>query len=167
MRQSPITLWIDADACPVVVRKLVLKQAERTATSTIFVANHTLPLPRLPMVQQVTVTAGFDQADDYIAAHVSTGDIVVTADIVLADTVISQGARVVTPHGKIYEASNIKPALNARDLMDTLRGTGVLGGGQKTNGRNAQPQQAAYNNQHKQAFANVLNAWLNAAKSTH
>lgn len=167
MRPSAVTLWIDADACPVVVRKLVLKQAERTATPTVFVANRALPLPRLPMVQQVTVEAGFDKADDYIVQHVSVGDIVVTADIVLADAAISHGARVLTPHGKVYDANNIKPALNARDLLDTLRGTGVLSGGQHGNHRNTQPQQVAYHDKHKQAFANVLNAWLNAAKPAH
>lgn len=155
-------LWIDADACPVVVRKLVLKQAERTATPTVFVANRALNLPRLPTVRQVIVEAGFDKADDYIAANVMANDIVVTADIVLADAAIHQGARVVTPHGKIYDTNNIKPALNARDLMDTLRGTGLLNGDH----RNAQPQQTAFNDKHKQAFANVLNAWLNTSNST-
>ena len=149
----PITLWIDADACPVIARQIIIKTAERTKTPTIFVANRAIALPRLPMLEMKVVSDGFDKADDYIAEHVVVGDVVITADIPLADAVITNGGKVVTPRGMIYDKNNIKQKLNMRDFMDTMRASGLpeiqqMGG------------QAPYNDKDKQAFANILNQWI-------
>lgn len=147
------TLWIDADAIPNIAKQLITKTAERTQTTTIFVANRTIALPRLPILQMIVVEGGFDKADDYIAEHCTTGDVVVTSDIPLANDCIEKGAKVVTARGFVYDKDNIKQKLNMRDFMDTMRSTGVLESSQ-------QGGQAPYSDKDKQNFANILNAWI-------
>lgn len=147
------TLWIDADAIPNIAKQLITKTAERTQTTTIFVANRTIALPRLPILQMIVVEGGFDKADDYIAEHCTTGDVVVTSDIPLANDCIEKGAKVVTARGFVYDKDNIKQKLNMRDFMDTMRSTGILEPHQ-------QGGQAPYSDKDKQNFANILNAWI-------
>ena len=143
-------IWIDADACPVVVKDLICKTAERTQTQAIFVANQSIKIRKSPLISMMVVPSGFDKADDYIADNVEEGDLVITSDIPLANDVLDNGGQVLTPHGVIYDANNIKQKLNARDFMDTMRSTGVLDltqmGGQKP-----------YSDKDKKAFADGLN----------
>lgn len=143
-------IWIDADACPVVAKDLIIKTAIRTEILAIFVANQSIKLRKSPWVNMAVVGQGFDVADDYIANNVQAGDLVVTADIPLADAVITNGGKVLTPHGVEYTNNNIKQKLNARDFMDTMRGSGLLDpsemGGQKP-----------YGDKDKKAFADGLN----------
>lgn len=150
---SKITLWIDADAIPTIAKQIIIKAAERTQTTTIFVANRPITLPRLPMLQMKVVEGGFDKADDYIAENVQAKDVVITSDIPLANDCIEKGAKVVTSRGFVYDKDNIKQKLNMRDFMDTMRSTGVLE-------PNQQGGQAPYSDKDKQAFANILNAWI-------
>lgn len=148
-----LTLWIDADATPAIAKQLIIKTAERTKTPTIFVANRAVALPRLPMLNMVVVTAGFDKADDYIANQVQFGDVVITGDIPLASACIEKGAKVANFRGFVYDTENIKQKLNMRDFMDTMRNTGVLE-------PKEQGGQAPYSQKDKQNFANILNQWI-------
>ena len=150
---AKIILWIDADAIPNIAKQIIIKTAERTQTTTIFVANRAIALPRLQILQMTVVEGGFDKADDYIAAHCVAGDVVITSDIPLANDCIEKGAKVVTSRGFVYDKDNIKQKLNMRDFMDTMRSTGVLEPSQ-------QGGQAPYSDKDKQAFANILNAWI-------
>ena len=150
---AKITLWIDADAIPNIAKQIIIKTAQRTQTPTIFVANRAITLPRLPVLQMTVVEGGFDKADDYIAAQCVAGDVVITSDIPLANDCIEKGAKVVTSRGFVYDKDNIKQKLNMRDFMDTMRSTGVLEPSQ-------QGGQAPYSDKDKQAFANILNAWI-------
>ena len=146
-------VWVDADAVPNIVKQLIVKTAERTQTAANFVANRAIALPRLPLLTMIVVEGGFDKADDYIAEHCTAGDVVITADIPLANDCINKGAKVDTPRGFVYDKDNIKQKLNMRDFMDTMRSTGVLEPQQ-------QGSQAPYSDKDKQAFANILNAWV-------
>lgn len=147
-----LSIWVDADACPVIARELINKTAIRTQTPAIFVANQAIKLPKSPFIRLEVVSAGFDVADDYIATHCQQGDLVITSDIPLASDVIDKGAKVITTRGQEYTADNIKQALNMRDFMDVMRGTGV-----------PDPQQTAkmgqkpYGDKDKKAFADALN----------
>lgn len=150
---SALTLWIDADATPNVAKQLIIKTAERTNTPTVFVANRAVALPRLPMLNMVVVTSGFDQADNYIAQNLATDDVVLTNDIPLASECLEKGAKVANFRGIVYDKETIKQKLNMRDFMDTMRHTGVLEPHQ-------QGGQAPYSQKDKQNFANILNQWI-------
>lgn len=143
-------ILINADALPVIAKELIIKTANRTQTMAVFVANRITKLPPSPFLSYVVVGAGFDVADDYIINHIQAGDLVITSDIPLANDVLEKGAKVLTPRGEEFSKDNIKPRLNARDFMESLRGTGVLDpksmGGQKP-----------YSNKDKIAFAGGLN----------
>ena len=143
-------LYIDADAIPQVAKALIIKTANRTGVQTVFIANRPTALPPSPYLSMQVVAGGFDVADDAIAAAVVAGDGVITSDIPLAAEVLAKGAWVLTSRGEEYTLENIRPKLNARDFMDTLRGTGVLDpttmGGQKP-----------YSDKDKKAFADGLN----------
>ncbi|WP_049236548.1 YaiI/YqxD family protein [Moraxella canis] len=143
-------IFIDADAIPNIAKALIVKTANRTQTMAVFVANRMTKLPPSPFLSSVVVGTGFDVADDYILQVAEADDLVITSDIPLANDVLNKGAKVLTARGEEYTLQNIKPKLNARDFMDTLRGTGVLDpaqmGGQKP-----------YGDKDKIAFANALN----------
>ena len=96
-------IWIDADACPLVVKDLVTKTVERTKVPAIFVANQPIKVRKSPLISMVVVSSGFDIADDYIADNVELGDLVITSDIPLANDVLDNGGQVMTPHGVIYD----------------------------------------------------------------
>lgn len=124
-----MSIWIDADACPRVVRDILCRAAERTGIETTFVANQAINLPTIPNLRALQVQAGFDVADDEIVRRVSEGDLVVTQDIPLAAEVVEKGAIVISPRGELFTTSNIKARLNMRDFMDTMRASGVHTGG--------------------------------------
>ncbi len=122
-------IWVDADACPVVIKEILFRAAQRTQVPVTLVANHTLRVPPTPLVRFVQVAAGFDSADDEIVARVAAGDLVITADIPLASDVIAQGAMALSPRGERLTADNIRGRLNMRDFLDTLRASGIESGG--------------------------------------
>lgn len=125
-------IWIDADACPKVIREVILKAADRTGIECIFIANHVIPLPKRNNIQFLQVSSGFDVADNEICRRVADGDLVITADIPLADEILSLNAHALSPRGEWYTKDTIKPRLNIRDFMDTMRASGVQTGGPAT-----------------------------------
>lgn len=143
-------LYIDADAIPAIAKDLIIKTANRTETTAVFVANRFIKLPPSPYLECVVVGQGFDVADTYIVDRATAGDLVITSDIPLAYDILMRGAKVLTARGDELTSENIKPKLNARDFMESLRGTNVLNpkemGGQKP-----------YGDKDKIAFANGLN----------
>ena len=122
-------IWVDADACPVVIKEILFRAAERTQTPTTLVANHYLKTPPSKVISFVQVSAGFDVADNEIVKRLSCGDLVITSDIPLAAEVIEKGGHILTPRGERYTADDIKARLTMRDFMDSLRSSGVDTGG--------------------------------------
>lgn len=122
-------IWVDADACPVVIKEILYRAADRTQTFTTFVANHHLRLPGSKYLTFLQVSSGFDVADDEIVKRIDSEDLVITADIPLAAEVVEKGCLALNPRGELYTTSNIKARLNIRDFMDTLRSSGVHTGG--------------------------------------
>lgn len=146
-------IWVDADACPVVVKEILFKAADRTKTKLTLIANQYIKVPPSPFITSIQVSAGFDVADNEIVKRAQENDLVITADIPLADEVIDKGAHAINPRGELYTKSNIKQKLNMRDFMDTMRASGVQTGGQ-----------AKYSDKEKQAFANQLDRMITKAK---
>ena len=146
-------IWVDADSVPLIAKELIIKTAERTQTTAIFVANQPIKLRKSPLLIMTVVPSGVDKADDYIADNIQSGDLAITSDIPLANDILDKGGKVLTSRGIIYDHNNIKQKLNMRDFMDTMRSTGVLEPSQ-------QGGQAPYSDKDKQAFANILNAWI-------
>ncbi|MGV6859194.1 MAG: YaiI/YqxD family protein [bacterium] len=122
-------IWVDADACPVVIKEILFKAAQRTGTPTTLVANQFISTPPSPYIRSVQVAQGFDVADNEIVQHCSAGDLVITSDIPLADEVIGKGAHALSPRGELFTADSIKSRLNMRDFLETLRASGVQTGG--------------------------------------
>ena len=144
-----MTNWVDADACPVVVRDILFKAATRTKVTLTLIANQMLRVPPLPNITAVQVSSGFDVADNEIVRRAMQGDLVITSDIPLAAEVIEKGALALSPRGELLTADNVKGRLMMRDFMDTMRSSGVHSGGA-----------AAYSSADKQAFANQLDRYL-------
>ncbi len=142
-------IWVDADACPVVIKEIIFRAAERTKISTTLVANHFLKIPPSKVIHFIQVNAGFDVADNEIVRRCKENDLVITADIPLAAEVIEKGCIALNPRGELYTPSNIKQRLNIRDFMDTMRSSGIQTGG-------APPLSKS----DRQAFANNLDKWL-------
>ncbi len=142
-------IWVDADACPVVIKEILFKAAERTKIPTTLVANHPIRIPPSKIINFMQVSSGFDVADDEIVKRINSGDLVITSDIPLADEVISKSALALSPRGELYTKENIKSRLNIRDFMDTMRASGVQTGGP-----------AALSQSDRQAFANHLDSIL-------
>ena len=142
-------IWVDADACPKVIKDILFRAADRVAKPLILVANQPILVPRSRNISTVRVGAGFDVADDYIVQQVEAGDLVITADIPLAAEVIEKGGLALNPRGELYNEDNIRQRLNMRDFMDTLRGSGVDTGGP-----------ASFSQADRQAFANQLDRLL-------
>lgn len=122
-------IWVDADACPVVIKEILFKAAERTGVLTTLVANQPIRVPPSRFIRAIKVSAGFDVADNEIVKRLEAGDLVITGDIPLAADVIEKGGYALSPRGERYTADNIKARLNIRDFMDTLRGSGIDTGG--------------------------------------
>ncbi|SDG44142.1 hypothetical protein SAMN05216571_11395 [Onishia taeanensis] len=143
------SLWVDADACPRVARDIIVRAAERTQTATWFVANHQVPLPPSPWVKPLAVASGFDAADDEIVRRLVPGDLLVTADLPLAQEAIDKGAAVMTNRGEALDRSNIRARVQMRDFMETMRSSGEHTGGPK-----------GYSDVDRREFANALDRWL-------
>ena len=142
-------IWVDADACPNVIKEILFRAAERVEAPLTLVANKPLRTPPSRFIKSVQVAGGFDVADDHIVQQIQSGDLVITADIPLAAEVIEKGAHALNPRGTFYTKENIKERLTMRDFMDELRGSGIMTGGPK-----------ALNQSDRQAFANQLDRFL-------
>lgn len=142
-------IWVDADACPVVIKEILYRAANRTQIPLTLVANQMLRVPPSPWIRALQVPGGFDVADQRIAAEAEAGDLVITADIPLAAQVIAKGATVIDPRGELLTTANIQERLTMRNFMDTLRSSGVETGGP-----------AAFSNADRQAFANRVDTLL-------
>ena len=122
-------IWVDADACPKVIKEILFRAATRTKISLTLIANQTLYVPPSPFIRSVQVPAGFDVADNEIVRRLSAGDLVISSDLPLAAQVIEKGGHVLSHRGEWYSATNIGPLLTMRDFMETLRASGVQTGG--------------------------------------
>jgi hypothetical protein len=144
-----VNIWVDADACPVVIKDILYRAAERTETQLTLVANQYITIPPSRHINFLRVASGFDVADNEIVKRLSTGDLVITSDIPLAADAIEKGAVVLSPRGELYTTDNIRARLSMRDFMETLRSSGVDTGGP-----------SAMNQNDRQAFANHLDKLL-------
>lgn len=122
-------IWVDADACPVVIKEILFRAADRTETLITLVANQPMRVPASDFIRTIQVPSGFDVADSEIVERLEPGDLVITADIPLAAEVIEKGGRALNPRGELYTQDNIRARLNMRDFMDTLRASGINTGG--------------------------------------
>ena len=123
-------IYVDADACPTVIKEILYRVSQRTSIEVTLVANQPLATPRIPTVKSIQVGSGYDVADDHIVKLVEANDLVITADIPLASEVIEKGGMALNPRGELYTLGNIKARLNMRDFMDTMRSSGLqIGGG--------------------------------------
>jgi uncharacterized protein len=143
------SIWVDADACPGVIKEILFKAAVRTGVAVTLVANQPLSIPRTPTVRQLQVAPGFDVADAEIVKRMVTGDLVITADIPLAAQVIAKGGQALNPRGELYSPDTIRGVLAMRDFMDTMRASGNVGGGPPP-----------LNQANRKAFAGHLDSWL-------
>ncbi|MBS6435952.1 MAG: YaiI/YqxD family protein [Pantoea sp.] len=144
-----MVIWVDADACPNVIKEVLYRAADRTKTQVTFVANQSLRVPPSPWLKTLRVPAGFDVADNEIVKRVEPGDLVITADIPLAAEVLEKGGAALNPRGERYSPATIREKLTMRDFMDTMRASGVQTGGP-----------AAMSPRDRQQFANALDSWL-------
>jgi uncharacterized protein YaiI (UPF0178 family) len=147
-------IWVDADACPGVIKDILFRAAEKREITTTLVANQSLSTPPSPYIHMLQVPAGFDVADNEIVKRLDEGDLVITADIPLAAEVIEKGGKALNPRGELYTNDNIRVRLNMRDFMDTLRSSGVNTGGPPPLGQNE-----------RQTFANNLDKLLTQHQS--
>lgn len=122
-------IWVDADACPKVIKEILFRVANRTKIDVILVANQPLFIPTSNFIKKVQVSSGFDVADNYIVCNIKEGDLVITADIPLADAVIQKGGYALNPRGELYSAHNIKQHLSIRNFSTELRSAGSITGG--------------------------------------
>ncbi|WP_299979970.1 YaiI/YqxD family protein [uncultured Pseudoteredinibacter sp.] len=144
-----MTIWVDADACPVAIKEILFRAANRSETDCCLIANQYIPVPKSKFLSSVQVSHGFDVADNEIVQRCVEGDLVITSDIPLAAEVIEKGAKALSPRGEPYSKANIGARLNMRDFMDTMRASGIQSGGPPPLG----PKE-------KQAFANQLDKYL-------
>jgi uncharacterized protein YaiI (UPF0178 family) len=142
-------IWVDADACPRVIKDILFRAADRTEVELVLVANQHVQVPGSKFIRSIQVGAGFDVADNHIVQNSLPGDLVITADIPLAAEVIEKGCLALNPRGELYTPENIRQRLNMRDFMDTMRGSGLDTGGP-----------AAFSQANRMAFANQLDRLL-------
>ncbi|MDH5563375.1 MAG: YaiI/YqxD family protein [Nitrospirota bacterium] len=122
-------IWVDADACPKVIKEILFRAAWRTAVQVTLVANRLLHVPSSPYISAFQVADGFDVADAEIVKRIEVGDLVITADIPLAAEVIAKGGHALDPRGEMHSADTIQAKLTMRDFMETLRASGIETGG--------------------------------------
>jgi len=146
-------IWVDADACPVVVKDILYRAADRAQIPLTLVANRLLQVPRSPWIKALQVAHGFDVADEEIVKLVAPGDLVITADIPLAAAVLERGAEALSPRGEAFSNETIRAQLTMRDFMDTLRSSGIQTGGPP-----------ALSQADRKAFAGQLDRWLARVK---
>ncbi|EKT57594.1 YaiI/YqxD family protein [Providencia sneebia] len=142
-------IWVDADACPKVIKEVLYRAADREKVQITFVANQRLTVPGSVYLKTLQVSAGFDVADNEIVRRVQSHDLVITADIPLAAEVIEKGAIALNPRGERYTDATIRERLAIRDFMDTMRASGIQTGGPAT-----------ISQRDRQQFANELSKWL-------
>ena len=142
-------IWVDADACPVVIKDILFKAAERTGVLLTLVANKSIRIPISSYVKFLLVSSGLDVADNEIVNRLEVGDLVITSDIPLAAEVVEKGGFALNPRGDMYTTENIKERLSTRDFMDTLRSSGIDTGGP-----------SALSKRDRQSFANHLDQLL-------
>jgi len=147
-------IWVDADACPVAIREILFRAAQRAAVPLTLVANQPIDIPASRHIESIQVRAGFDIADNEIVRRLTAGDLVITSDIPLAAEAIERDATALSPRGELFTAENVRSRLNMRDFMDTLRASGIRTGGPPALGQ-----------ADRQRFANHLDRLL-AARST-
>lgn len=138
-------IWVDADACPRVIKDILFRAADRWQVQVILVANQLLSVPPSPWIRAVQVPAGFDVADNAIVEQAQAGDLVITSDIPLAAEAIAKQALVLSPRGERYSPDTIRERLNMRDFLDTMRASGFETGGP-----------AAFSQADRQSFAAQL-----------
>ena len=148
-------IFVDADACPKVIKEILFRAAIRAEIKLILVANQRLETPRSPFISMQQVAAGFDVADNEIVLQLTPGDLVVTADIPLADAVIEKGGLALNPRGQLYTVKNIKERLSTRNIIAELRDTGIVTGGP-----------SVLHKRDRQAFANQLDRLIAKWKSS-
>ena len=144
-----MNIWVDADACPTVIKDILFRAAQRWQVPLTLVANQMLRTPPSPLIRAVQVPRGFDVADAHITEHAAAGDLVITADIPLAADVLAKGAMALNPRGERYSPETIRERLTMRDMMEELRASGVDIGGP-----------AAFSQAYRKAFANRLDSLL-------
>ena len=142
-------IWVDADACPAVIKDMLYRVADRVKIAVVLVANRPLRTPPSPFIKSVQVGQGFDVADRHIAEAVQPGDLVVTADIPLAAAVVERDAFALDPRGAFYSRENVRELLDLRNFMETMRSSGLVSGGPP-----------AFGHADRQAFANRLDRFL-------
>lgn len=147
-------IWVDADACPAVIKEILYRAASRWQRPLTLVANQMLRTPPSPWLRAVQVPRGFDVADDYIVQHVAAGDLVITGDIPLAAEVLEKNAFVLSPRGERYSADTIRERLSLRDMLQELRDSGVDTGGP-----------ASLSQADRRAFANALDRLMNSTQT--
>ena len=142
-------IWVDADACPNAIKDILFRAAERTGIVLTLVANHEISIRPSRHIKFLRVAAGFDAADNEIVRRLAAGDLVVTADIPLAAEIIEHQGMVLSPRGERFTRDNISARLTMRDLMESLRSSGIESGGQ-----------APLNQADRKAFADQLDRIL-------
>lgn len=142
-------IWVDADACPKVIKEILFRAAKRTGVQITLVANQLLQTPPDKNITALQVPSGFDVADDEIVKRCNPGDLVITADIPLAAEVIEKGGHALNPRGELYDKDTIRQRLTMRDFMETMRASGIQSGGPATISQGD-----------RQAFANQLDKFL-------
>ncbi len=146
-------IWVDADACPKIIKDILFRAAIRTKTALILVSNHALSTPSSTFITKIQVIAGYDVADNKIIENIQANDLVITSDIPLAAAVIDKGATALNPRGELYTSTNIKERLSIRNISTDLRSSGVKTGGPPTLGK-----------KEIQCFANELDKALQGQK---
>lgn len=138
-------IWVDADACPNPIKEILFRAAERTGIALTLIANHDIPVKPSRHISFLRVKSGFDVADNEIVNRLAAGDLVITSDIPLAAEIIENKGQALSPRGELFTAENIKARLTMRDLMESLRSSGIDSGGQ-----------APLNHSDRKAFADQL-----------
>jgi uncharacterized protein YaiI (UPF0178 family) len=147
--ENELKIYVDADACPKVIKEHLYKVVRRLEIDMVLVADQSFQIPQSPHISFLTVPSGIDAADEKIVDMVNSGDVVITADIPLADQVVSKGAYAINPRGELYTEQNIKERLAIRDMMAEMRSSGLEFGGPPS-----------FNSKDKQTFANQLDKLL-------
>ncbi len=142
-------IWVDADACPKVIKEILFRASQRLSLPLTLVANQSVAVPPSSLIKAIQVQQGFDVADNYIVQQVKPGDLVITADIPLAAEVLEEGGHALNPRGELYTVNNIRERLMMRDFMSDLRSSGIQTGGP-----------AALNQRDRQEFGNALDRFL-------
>jgi uncharacterized protein YaiI (UPF0178 family) len=148
-------IWVDADACPAVIKEMLYRAADREKVHVVLVANRPLRTPPSPWIRSIQVPRGLDAADDHIASAIAAGDLVVTADIPLAAAVVERGGYALNPRGEFYSWDNVRELLDIRNFMEGLRASGVETGGPP-----------AFSHADRQSFANQLDRFLTRSTLT-